>query len=353
MSDGQKKIADTSNTAVTTVTAKAKEVTDAIANNQVVKITDVVDYQKQKITADDGSSLTLSQYDLLNTEDIKNFDGYVTTAANSPTSVSSGYFKRKIRTGYIEVSFGPYNANALYRNAYHFGTKTWFGWEKIAYQSESATTQKQKITADNGAPKYDLSASTDLFAEAAKWGNGIHTFYLSAGAANNPTGSTSYVMGRAQFYGNAGGIEAYDKLGKKYYAPRTGAASFGAWQDYSTSDTGWVPYNTANGVIANQNFKAAGENGFDCSYRVVTQQGVTTKYLRVNMTKFTHDLVVAQLPVNFTKNSQNFYARTSVAWHAIIMRLLPDGKLSAYVKSDDRAAWPADGYVYQEFSWTD
>lgn len=94
--------------------------------------------QLYKITEDNGSSKTLSGYDLLNIEDIKNFDGYVTTATNSPTVVNNGYFKRKFRTGYIEVTYSPYNANTIYRNAYHFGNKIWFGWEKISYQSDLA-----------------------------------------------------------------------------------------------------------------------------------------------------------------------------------------------------------------------
>ncbi|WP_413485517.1 BppU family phage baseplate upper protein [Brochothrix thermosphacta] len=149
VSDGQKKITDTSNTAVATVTAKAKEVTDTIVNNQVVKITDVVNYQKQKVTADDGASLTLSQYDLLNAEDTKNFDGYVTSASNAPTSLSSGFFKRKIRTGYIEVFFSPYSENSMYRNAYHFGNKKWFGWEKIVNKSDL-----DKLISDTGWISY-------------------------------------------------------------------------------------------------------------------------------------------------------------------------------------------------------
>lgn len=352
VSGGQKKITDTSNAAVATVDAKSKEVTDAIKDNQVVKITDTVNWQKYPMIPENGYRKRLPN----GTDVLTLKSGYyeVSLCKNSPYTETEASWKN---VDVIEAPDGRKDirlvlnatGNTYFKTLHTNGTggKDWWQW------ADRATTQLQKITADNGTPKYDLSAATDLFAEAAKWGDGIHTFYLSAGAANNPTGSTSYVMGRAQFHGNAGGIETYDKLGKKYYAPRTGAASFGAWKDYSSSDTGWIPYNTANGVIANQNFKAAGENGFDCSYRIVTQQGVTTKYLRVNMTKFTHDLVVAQLPVGFTKNSQNFYARTSVAWHAIIMRLLPDGKLSAYVKSDDRAAWPVDGYVYQEFSWTD
>lgn len=355
--DAKNVVTDTSNTAVATVNAKAKEVTDAIANNQVVKITDVLDYQKQKITADNGSSLTLSQYDLLNTEDIKNFDGYVTTAANSPTSVSSGYFKRKIRTGYIEVSFGPYNANALYRNSYHFGTKTWFGWEKIAYQSESATTQKQKITADTGAPLYDLDASKDLFIESASWGNGFVTFYLSAGAKNNPTGSLSWVRGTVSTYGKNSNILAYDKEGAMYTVVCANGV-WGVWDKAATgidvtalkgTDTGWITYNTLNGILANTAFAAVGDNGYKCAYRKITANGITRLLLRVNISNITTETVAfAALPKNIVDNAQTGVGRTNGANQKTVITLRPSGDLSINVP----AGFSTNAYVYHQFEWT-
>lgn len=200
VSDGQKKINDTSNAAVATVTSKTKEVTDAITNNQVVKITDVVNYQKQKVTADDGTSITLSQYDLLNTEDIKNFDGYVTSGTNAPTSLSSGFFKRKIRTGYIEVFFSPYSENSMYRNAYHFGNKKWFGWEKIVNKSDL-----DKLISDTGWITYStvngVLANT-AFKESGENGyncayrkitsNGIARLLLRVNISNITTESTIF-----------------------------------------------------------------------------------------------------------------------------------------------------------------
>lgn len=116
--------------------------------------------QNFRLTADDGSSLTLANYDLLNTTDVSNFDGYVTTSVNAPTSVSSGFFKRKVRTGYIEVTFSPYSANTVYRNAYHFGNKTWFGWEKIS-TSQSVTLWEGSANGASSAV-YTLSRAVNF-----------------------------------------------------------------------------------------------------------------------------------------------------------------------------------------------
>lgn len=107
---------------------------------------------------------------------------------------------------------------------------------QVVKYTDAKNWQKNAITTASGAPKYDLNATKDIFQEAILWGNGFHTFYLSAGAVNNPAGTTSYVMGFAQFYGNAGGIKAYDKLGRSYYAPRLGV-EFGRWSEFVATDT--------------------------------------------------------------------------------------------------------------------
>lgn len=107
---------------------------------------------------------------------------------------------------------------------------------QVVKYTDAKNWQKNAITTASGAPKYDLNASKDIFQEAILWGNGFHTFYLSAGAVNNPAGTSSYVMGFAQFYGNAGGIKAYDKLGRSYYAPRLGV-KFGKWSEFVAAST--------------------------------------------------------------------------------------------------------------------
>ncbi|WOZ56246.1 minor tail protein [Brochothrix phage BtpYZU03] len=349
VSVGQKKITDTSNAATATVTSKAKEVTDAITNNQVVKITDTVNWQKYPMIPENGYRTRL-----LNGTDVLTLkSGYyeVSLCKNSPYLETEASWKN------VDVIESPdgrkdmrlvLNAtgNTYFKTVHTNGDggKDWWQW------ADRATTQLQKITADNGTPKYDLSEETDLFAEAAKWGNGMHTFYLSAGAANNPTGSTSYVMGRAHFYGNNGGIEAYDKSGKKYYAPRTGKASFGAWKDYSSSDTGWVPYNTANGVKQNLQFKNSEDNGFDCSYRIVTQQGVTTKYMRINAENITASgVTLAKLPADFIRSAHSFSPRTPRNKVTATVAVRANGDVVAITPDN----WVESDYLYGSFSWID
>lgn len=99
--------------------------------------------QNAKITNDDGSTIAIVNYDLLNTTDVSNFDGYSNTAINMPLGISqAGYIKRKYRGGLIEVTFSPYNTNAIYRNSYNsVSGGSWLGWEKLVTASELAASK--------------------------------------------------------------------------------------------------------------------------------------------------------------------------------------------------------------------
>ncbi|ODJ53105.1 hypothetical protein BFR40_00370 [Brochothrix thermosphacta] len=118
-----------------------KQVANTSDLQSLVKSSEAELWQKQKITNDDGSTIAITNYDLLNTTDVANFDGYVTTAGNAPASSNSGYFKRKYRSGYIEITFSPHSSKEVYRNSYNGVTKNWVGWEKLVTASELAASK--------------------------------------------------------------------------------------------------------------------------------------------------------------------------------------------------------------------
>lgn len=120
--------------------------------------------QNFKITNDDGSSISVSGYDLLDVKDVKNYDGYVTGATNSPTGVSAGYFKRKYRDGYIEITFAPHSSKEVYRNSRNGATKNWVGWEKLATASEVSDITPVLLWAGsaNGAGKKTYPLKQDV-----------------------------------------------------------------------------------------------------------------------------------------------------------------------------------------------
>lgn len=138
--------------------------------------------------------------------------------------------------------------------------------------------QVSKITADSGAPRYDLNSTKDLFAEILTWGNGFFTFYLSAGATNNPTGTTSWLRGTASTYGKNSNVLAYDKDGAMYTAACANSI-WGSWDKTAmssktqsnkiTADNGQFYYNLSDNksdilasVISESGFKT-GFAGWD------------------------------------------------------------------------------------------
>ncbi|HCZ40132.1 BppU family phage baseplate upper protein [Brochothrix thermosphacta] len=111
--------------------------------------------------------------------------------------------------------------------------------------------QVPKITADNGAPRFDLDATKDFFIETLTWGNGFFTFYLSAGAKNNPTGSLSWLRGSVSIYGKNIDVTAFDKNGIMYTVPCVNGV-YGTWNKFvqEMETTNWQKYEMmpANGI---------------------------------------------------------------------------------------------------------
>lgn len=110
-------------------------------------------WQKFKVTDDSGVSITKSGYDLLNVDDLTNFDGYVTNATNMPATGTAGFYTRRVHSGpYIDVTFAQHStASLIWRNSFNGSTKKWLGWTKFITEGDTATWQKKAITADNGA----------------------------------------------------------------------------------------------------------------------------------------------------------------------------------------------------------
>ena len=159
--------------------------------------------------------------------------------------------------------------------------------------------QVPKITADSGAPRYDLNSSKDLFAEVLTWGNGFFTFYLPAGATNNPTGTTSWLRGTASTYGKNSNVLAYDKSGIMYVVVCANGI-WGSWdktalssdlQVIKGSNTGWLPLPLLNGATA----------ATPCFYRFYSTNGIY--YLSFKGTLNTlspRGVIIAKLPAEVT-----------------------------------------------------
>lgn len=126
------------------------------------------------------------------------------------------------------------------------------------------------------------------------------------------------------------------------------------WKELTNnqSDTGWIPYNTINGVEKDTMFKNGTDNGFDCAYRIIKQGDITTRKLRVNARNLTNGVVFAELPSQFAKNYQKFVVATPRNRTTGIVDVTPTGELkfNYYYNTSD---WVDTDYIYGEFTWHD
>ena len=126
------------------------------------------------------------------------------------------------------------------------------------------------------------------------------------------------------------------------------------WKEITNNqtDTGWIPYTLINGVEGNTVYKNDIDNGFDCAYRIIKQGDITTRKLRVNARNLTQGMVFAELPNQFTKNTQTFLVRTPRNKNSAIVEIKADGKLifQYYSNTTD---WAETDYIYGEVTWHD
>lgn len=213
------------------------------------------------------------------------------------------------------------------------------------------TWQKYKLTNDNGTVKF-LNV------------NGNLEDYQNLPPGQYYTANTPIVISGASTAGFTT-VEQMDSSIKRitfrpYNSTQVWVKRFyNTWLDWERvdtpqSDTGWIPFQLINGATGNTAFKNIGDNGFDCAYRTITNGSVTEKRVRINASNLAHLQQIAQLPVNFAKNSQFHYVRVPINCGYGLIGVFPNGNVFAYIESDKRELWNSssnDFYFYGEISW--
>ena len=224
--------------------------------------------------------------------------------------------------------------------------------EQLTTNLDALDWQKHKLINNSG--RLEQLNGIDLDNIDATLGDKSQFCYV-AGATNSPPG------------GNSNGTIMYLVISSAYkrleYRPNGNNKIFyrrkeaGEWLDWkevtnNQTDTGWIPYNTINGVEKNTVYKNDIDNGFDCAYRIIKQGDITTRKLRVNARNLTQGMVFAELPNQFTKNTQTFLVRTPRNKNSAIVEVKADGKLifQYYSNTTD---WTETDYIYGEVTWHD
>lgn len=307
---------------------------------------DTSTWQKYKMTNDDGTRLWVASLDPLTAA-----PGFYETTKmiSAPMNGDTGFFEVDITVSSNgrRVIVARYSAgNRVFQRTIHTnGVDN--GWRELVTTKEGEEIQRYKLTDDNGGNKYiALSGDMDKMRSLPP-GN----YYVSS-APTSGTGATSsagYL--NVEMRSDATNVRriAFHPYNSEQTFVMTHYNEWGQWKNVqpTTSDTGWIPYTTINGAIANDRFAT----GIPCAYRVLQTNDRTEVRIRVHISNITQGQTVAQLPPELTKNYQSQPMRTSRARGGGMISLTAEGYLiTEYYSTTEN--WDEKDYLYGEMIYT-
>ena len=336
---------------------KVKDIEEAIANgaDYVAEMKSVLQQGIETLNAivADGKSdiqayIAQAKTDLTKVKDDATED--ITTTANNAkssledtadTSINSVTAKATEATEYVDTKVTEFNQTVLDNG---FVTP-----EQLTTDLDTLTWQKYKLTNDDGT-SVTLTSPVDLgdtmYLDTLKPGE-----YYAAAPLGSPSETSGFLTVLQRDTIKIIYFQPYNQ--DRLFVNRYYNEWFG-WKEISNNqtDTGWIPYSTINGVEKDTVYKNDVDRGFDCAYRIIKQGNITTRKLRVNARNLTQGIVFAELPTQFTKNTQTFLVRTPRNRNSAIIEIKAEGKL-VFQYYSNTTDWIDTDYIYGEFTWHD
>ena len=315
---------------------------------------DTSNWQKHKITQDDGMIKLLSRPDLNNVDTLftKTEKFYVTQSTGGPAGESgNAYVDVKFRTSNLgTVTYQAYNSNKIYVRRKESSTY-WSDWELINPNTNSRQWLGTLGEEDN---KY----TSVLQLPPGYYECTIPSDAISVDAPQDPNGN-SYVA-EIDVYEGSSGRKQYKLISNyhnnEYRATVHTNGDFRGWkkvqneEEYNAlfSDTGWIDWNTMNGATKQE---TDDPTAIQCQRRIRTVNGVKIAHLRVNVNNLVTQTTFGSIPANMVPKIQNFYIRTPVTMNPAVLLVDVDGTLKFYCSFSDRDKWLPSHYIRGEFSW--
>ncbi|WP_210129058.1 MULTISPECIES: phage baseplate upper protein [unclassified Staphylococcus] len=317
---------------------------------------DTTNWQKHKLTQDDGTLRTIANFDFNNIDDYltKSEMIYATTPVNGPELVS-GYVGFKIRGGYGVLTYQPWNSENIYMTR-KIGNDGWSKWKKITNDN----TRQWLGTLGSEASGYNsvLDLPPGLY-EAT-----IPSDAWTVDAPQSMNGS-DYIAAIDVYEGN--GKRKQIRLVQSQYNYEFLATvhtknvdnpngRFMGWNrvmnaeefEAKNNDTGWINWEVMNDAVP---LGIDQETSIRNQYRVITTNGVKKCYLRVYVNNITTQMTIGSIPKEHVPKVQNFYVRTPVTMNPAVLVADVDGQLKVYLNTNDTAKWQPGHYIIGEVSW--
>ncbi|WP_204981718.1 BppU family phage baseplate upper protein [Mammaliicoccus sciuri] len=341
----------------TSITELDNKATQIKADVETLNNFDTTNWQKHKLTQDDGMVKLISSPDLTNIDTLftKTEMYYVTNSIGGPVGENgNAYIDVKYRTNNLGViTYQAYNSNKKFVKRKESGV--WTDW--ILLNQE---LNKRKSLGTIGVENSEYNDLLTL--QAGYYECVIPSDAFRVNAPQEPNGK-SYYAEIDVYEGNSGRKQLrliMSHLNTEYHATvhtdGVETNAFKGWkrvqdiEEFSAlnSDTGWIDWDTMNGATKRDTDIPT---AIKCQRRVRMVNGVKIGHLRVNVNNVVTQTAFGSIPADMVPKTEHFYARTPVTLNPAVVLLDVSGNLMFYVNTNDATKWLPGHYIIGEFSW--
>ncbi|MGG6839911.1 UNVERIFIED_CONTAM: BppU family phage baseplate upper protein [Mammaliicoccus sciuri] len=353
----KQEITDLKDSSITELDTKATQIK---ADVEALNNYDTTNWQKSKITDDNGYTRIINSPDLsvttLDNYFTKTEKVYVNVPTNSPhDTAASGFINVTFRSSsYGILTFQPYNSNLIYMTR-RVNSPTWTDWVLL-----NPEVNKRKSLGTIGVENSEYNDLLTL--QPGYYECVIPSDAFRVNAPQEPNGK-SYYAEIDVYEGNSGRKQLrliMSHLNTEYHATvhtdGTETNAFKGWkrvqdaEEFSAlnSDTGWIDWDTMNGATKRETDIPT---AIKCQRRVRMVNGVKIGHLRVNVNNVVTQTAFGSIPADMVPKVEHFYARTPVTMNPAVVLLDVNGNLMFYVNTNDATKWLPGHYIVGEFSW--
>ena len=316
---------------------------------------DTSNWQKYKMTNDDGSRIWLQGLDPLTAE-----PGYYETSRmeNGPMNGDSGFF-------YVDITPSS-NGRRLIKATYSAGNRSFI---KTVHTNGKETEWKEITSTNTRQWLGTLGEETSGYNSVLELPPGLYECSIPSDAFKvdaplDPNG-VSYIASIDVYEGGRKRkqIKLVSNNRNDIYHATVHTQNednpngrFMGWKrvmnaeefEGKNNDTGWINWEVMNDVVPLGIDK---ETSIRNQYRVITTNGVKKCYLRVYVNNITTGIAIGSIPKEHVPKGQDFYVRTPVSMNPAVLAADVDGQLKVYLNTNDTAKWNPGHYIKGEVSW--
>lgn len=211
--------------------------------------------------------------------------------------------------------------------------------------------QKFKLTNDDGTNFYNPIEKVDFSNSEQLYSLPIGTRYITS-SINRPLDTSSNGWLTKYNCNNNVMLIHFQPYNSNLIYQKRFYNGWSEWERVASDvvDTGWIDLQLVNSASTNNYLVTKG--GFTSAYRTITQNGITKKIIRLNVTTISHGQTIAMLPKGFVNNLVFFNISTPRSKYLGRIALNPSG-LVDFSAVGDVSTWGETDYIYGQYEWTE